>query len=58
MISWREGLEPLLESPWGQAAVAESSKNSHWHYFTLGSQEEVKREIGSTSHSKAAISIP
>lgn len=57
-ISWCEGLEPLLESPRGPAAVAERSKNSHRRDFTLGTQGGVKREIRSTSHSKAARSIP
>lgn len=57
-ISWCEGLEPPLECPRGQAAVAECSKNSHRHYFTLGTKEGVKREIRSTSHSEAARSIP
>lgn len=57
-ISWCEGLEPLLESPRGPAAVAERSKNSHRRDFTLGTQGGVKREIRSTTHSKAARSIP
>lgn len=42
----------------GKATVAESGKNSHRHDFTPGTQGGVKREIWSTSHGKAARSIP
>lgn len=45
MISLCEGLQPLLEFPRGQVAVAERSKNSHRRDFSLGTQGGVKREI-------------
>lgn len=56
-ISWCEGLEPLLESPQGEAAVAERSKNSHRRDVTLGTQgERGGRKEGSEEGDRINIS--